>query len=240
MFIGFSNATYTLQSINTTVYLSPNNSARVSEAIHFTMNNDSVYAYNIDRSAVNLTLSNWEGIAGTWVEPHIINPRTGIYNFNLLPGPVHAINSTKYSATIYLNYYVNNVTMENQTGPRTFIYTFQPSVLNFQHGSGGVFLGTNTNLTIVLPTSSYILSIYPLPDYPIITVHNATNTITQVSWYRSEPLYNFKLIFQVKESLVEEVVSFFSDVYNTLGIFVYILIIILIVSFILYTYYKVH
>ncbi len=235
---GVSSATYTITNINTTVYINANASAHVTEMITFVMNNDSISNYNLDRSGVNLTLSNWEYIVGPDVVPHIINQKMGIYNFNLLPGPVV---TTYYGgvATIYMNYYVKNVTSINQTGPRTYLYKFNSSVLNFQHGSGGVVLGPHTRLNIVIPSGSSILSIYPLPDVPSNLVLNSTNT-TEVSWYDGEPLYNFKLIYSSKESLISEVSNFFMDIYNALGVFAYLIIIFAVIIFILYTYYKVH
>ncbi len=233
-----ANVTYGISNINTTVSINLNGTAYVAEAITTVLPNSSLAQYTIDRSGLNLTLSNWQSIIGPQLVQHIINPRTGVYGFHLLPGPV---NRTSYGgiAVIYMNYYVSNVTSVNQTGPRVLEFKFNNDVLNFAHGSGGVVLGKDTRFNIILPKSSRILSVYPLPDYPTNFASNDTN-ITQISWFDGEPLYNFNLVFQVKESLLTEISGFFGSIYAALGVFTYIIIIVMVLLIIFYTYLKVH
>jgi len=235
---GATGITYGISNINTTVSINLNGSAYVSEAITITLPNSSLAQYTIDRSGLNLTLSNWQTIVGPQLIQHIINPRTGVYDFHLLPGP---INRTSYGgiATVYMNYYVSNVTTVNQTGPRILKFKFNDDVLNFAHGSGGVVLGQDTRFNIILPENSKVLSAYPLPDYPSNFVAN-TSQITEVSWFGGEPLYNFNLVFTVKESLLTEVTNFFGLIYTALGIFTYIIILAIVLLIIFYTYLKVH
>ena len=153
---GASGVVYGISSINTTVSINLNGSAYISEAITTILPNSSLAQYTIDRSGLNLTLSNWQAIVGPQLVQHIINPRTGVYAFHLLPGPV---NRTSYGgiATIYMNYYVYNVRTVNQTGPRVLGFKFNDNVLNFAHGSGGVVLGQDTRFNIILPKNSRIL-----------------------------------------------------------------------------------
>ena len=132
---------------------------------------------------------------------------------------------------------MQNITVVNQTGPRTYVYTFNPSVLNFKHGTSGTFLGSATSLNIILPNSSTLISVYPLPDSPM-QLSNLTATATALSWYAGEPLYNYKLVFAVNESLMEEVATFFASIYAKLGVFSYLIIIAVILLFVLYTYLK--
>lgn len=229
---------YGISNINTTVLLNPNGSARVSEAVTVTLPNSSLAQYTIDRSGLNLTLSNWQTIVGPQLVQHIINPQTGVYDFHLLPGP---LNRTYYGgiAVIYMNYYVFNVTTVNQTGPRILGFKFNNDVLNFAHGSGGVVLSQDTRFNIVFPENSMVLSVYPLPDYPS-NFASGNRNITMISWFGGEPLYNFNLVFQVKESLLNEVESFFGSIYSALGVFTYIIVIAIVLLIIFYTYMKVH
>ena len=235
---GASGVVYGISSINTTVSINLNGSAYISEAITTILPNSSLAQYTIDRSGLNLTLSNWQAIVGPQLVQHIINPRTGVYAFHLLPGPV---NRTSYGgiATIYMNYYVYNVTTVNQTGPRVLGFKFNDNVLNFAHGSGGVVLGQYTRFNIILPKNSRIISVYPLPDYPSDFAASQAN-ISEVSWFGGEPLYNFNLVFQVKESLLTEVKGFFGSIYAALGIFTYIIVLVIVLLIIFYTYMKVH
>ncbi len=231
-----AGATFTVTSINTTVTLNRNTSAHVTETMTIILSNTTMPQYNIDRSGLNLTLSNWQSIVGTNLVPHIINPKTGIYNFNLLPGPV--VNSSgSYTARIYINYYVQNVTTVNQTGPRLYVYTFNSDVLNFVHGTGGTYLGPSTELNILLPNRSTIITVYPLPDTPS-RLSNLSGSSPMLSWDAGEPLYSFKLVFAYNENIASEVTGFFKSIYSELGILSYILIIAIILLFIVYTYVR--
>ncbi len=234
---GTGTAVYTVTKINTTLSLNLNTTGSISEAITIWIPNASISQYVVDRSGLNLTLSNWQSIVGSQLVPHIINQRTGIYGFRLLPGPVVYNPISGASAIIYMNYYVNNATFVNKTGPRTYVYKFNPSLLNFAHGSGGVVLGQNTRLTIMIPNSSTIEAVYPLPDSPEPPITNTTN-VGSLSWYDAEPLYHFNLVFQTKTSLIGEVVEFFGSIYSSLGAMVYVIIAAVIVLLILYTYFR--
>lgn len=233
-----AGVSYGISNINTTVSINLNGSAHVNEAITVILPNSSLAQYTIDRSGLNLTLSNWQTIVGPQLVRHIINPHTGVYSFHLLPGP---LNRTSYGgiAVMYMTYYVSNATSVNQTGPRMLEFKFNNDVLNFAHGSGGVVLGQDTRFNILLPKSSKILSVYPLPDYPSGFVLNETN-VTEISWFGGEPLYNFNLVFQVKESLLSEVEDFFGSIYGALGVFTYIIVLVIVLLIIFYTYLKVH
>ncbi len=169
-------ASYSIRGINTTVYLKSNNSAFVHEAIAVNVSNSSFLEYTIDRSNINLNLSAWQSLISPRITPHIINPKMGIYGFNLLPGPLYKKNG-QGSAYIYLTYYVENITSSNQIAPRTMLYEFNASFLNFARGAGGAVLGQNTTLNIILPNNSKLVSVYPLPD-----LLNSTNNTTKEEW----------------------------------------------------------
>lgn len=233
---GFSSASYNVTRINTTVAISPNGSAYVTDVLFIRMSNASVQQYTIDRSGLNLTLSDWQSLVGPQLVPHVINKRSGIYGFDLLPGPV-VLENAVHTASIYMHYYVSDIATVNQTGPRTYQYSFNASDLNFAQGVGGVVLGQNTRLNIVLPNSSAVTTAYPLPDYPSPS-QNLTGA-QMLSWYAGEPLYNFELVFQVKTSTTSEVLGFFGSIYDALGSFVYVIIGGAVLLFIIYTYFKI-
>lgn len=236
--VNAATAAYTVTNINTTVVLNQNTTAKVTEEITVHINNASVAQYTIDRSGLNLTLSNWQSIIGPQLIPHIINEKTGIYDFNLLPGPVtyNAIGNND-SAVLYMSYHVNNATFVNMTGPRRYLYRFNPTILNFAHGISGEVLAANTRFNIIIPNGSSIISVYPLPDYPTLVTQNMSN-VTRLTWENAEPLYDFKLVFVLNTSLMSEVVAFFGSIYSALGVITYLIIGAAVVLLVIYTYLK--
>lgn len=235
--IGLSSASYNITHIKVSVFLLPNTSAHINETVQVAISNQSVNQYQTSRLALNLTLSQWQTLVGPQLTEHIINPRGSIYNFVLLPGPVVQSGLT-YRSDIILSYDVNNVTTVNQTSPRVFIYTFKSNVFNFQHGASGQVLGTNVTLNISIPNGALIKSVYPIPDAPPYGITNNFANVTSISWFSGEPLSKFTLIFQVNQSLRQEVGAFFSKVYQILGIYAYLIIAAVILLFVLYVYYR--
>lgn len=235
--IGMASASYNVTSIQVNMYLNQNTSARVNETIQVAITNQSVKQYQTDRIALNLTVSQWQQLIGSQLEEHIINPRGSIYNFVLLPGPV-VQSGANNRADIILSYDVNNVTIVNQTSPRVFVYTLRPNVFNFQHGASGEVLSPNTTLNITIPSGAKIKTVYPVPDYPPYGLTNNYANVSSISWFYGEPLSRFSLVFVVNESIRDEVSTFFSAVYQFLGIYSYIIIAVIILLFVLYVYYR--
>ena len=237
LFLPVVNATYTVTHLNVTMNLNGNTSAQVSEILTVRISNDSVGQYSTSRIALNLTLSDWQSIIGPSLVEHIINPGGGIYNFQFFPGPVMNVNGQSM-AYILLGYEVSNVTVVNQTAPRTFLYLFMPKVFNFEHGSNGEFLSRNTTLTISLPAGATVKSVYPIPDYPTAAFANNYANTTSMTWSSGEPLSKFTLLFAMTEGIQTEVANFFLGIYTVLGWSVYVIIAAVIIGFILYTYLK--
>jgi hypothetical protein len=233
-----SYASYSVTHLNTTVTLNLNNSASVREILTINISNVSISQYANDRADLNLTLSNWQALIGPLLSQHIINPKNGVYNFKFLPGPPKLSITGQEQAQLLMSYDVMNVTTVTQSAPRTFIYSFNPNVLNFEHGASGVVLNPNTTLTIILPSGSKISTIFPTPDIPSGAFASDYANVTQVSWLYQEPLSKFTLVFVIKQSIPAEVEAFFKAVYTKLGIFTYIVIGAIIVLFMLYTYFK--
>lgn len=235
--VQFSNASFTVTHLTTQVSLNTNSSASVVESFNVTITNSSISQYISDRTALNLTLSDWQSIIGSSLTQHIINPKEGVYAFRLLPGPLTGESNTMQQAVITILYRVSNVTTVKQVAPRTFSYSFNSDTFNYLHETSGVVLPPNTTLTIILPKTAKIGTVFPLPDSPSTVFTNSTNT-TSMSWFYQEPLSKFTLTFVTTQSVQSEVLSFFSAVYHFLGIFTYVIIIVAILLFILYTYFK--
>lgn len=234
---GIAHSSYTITGLNTTVQLYDNTTGHVTEIINVSISNQSVSQYSTDKVALNLTLSDWQALVGKNLEEHIINPKGSASGFRFIPGPLQRGPNGNY-AYMLLTYYVPNITTLIRTGPRTFYYSFNPSVFNFEHGASGQILSPNTTFQVILPNGSQIESVYPIPDYPTTGFTNNYRNVTTLAWFYGEPLSKFTLNYVVTESLSAEVGSFFSQLYKTLGIWTYILIALAIVLFVMYTYLR--
>lgn len=234
---GTASATITVASLNTRVLLNTNTSAQVTEVIQLSISNQSVSQYTADRLALNFTLANWQNLIGPSIVEHIINPKGAIVDLKFLPGPVNNSQNGKI-ADLLLSYLVTNVTAFNQTAPRTLLYQFNNNVFNFQHAESGQVLGENTTLTIVLPLDSKLVSVYPLPDYPILDFSQGFSNATQLSWSADEPLSKFSLDYTVQQSLGQEVIGFFDGLYRHYGVAIIIFVILVIALFIAYAYFR--
>lgn len=235
--LGIANASYNVTNINVNVYLNQNTSAHVNETLQVTITNQSIQQYQTSRVALNLTLSQWQGLIGQQLVEHIINPRGSIYNFVLLPGPA-VQDGPIYKAALVLSYDVSNVTTVNQTSPRVFVYTLRPNVFNFQHGASGEVLSPDTTLNITIPSNARIRSVYPVPDFPPYGITNNYANTSSILWFSGEPLSKFVLVFVVNQSIRDEVGVFFSALYGDLGIYSYLIIAVVIALFVLYVYYR--
>ncbi len=232
-----ANASFTVTHLNTTVTLNKNTSAKVTEVINIKISNESLKQYQLDRVALNLKLEEWQSLIGPTLVQHIINTRFGVSNFSFIPGPVSIQNGSNV-AQLYLNYEVLNVTTVKQIAPRAFLYKFNSTVFNFEHGVSGEILPPNTTLTINLPDGTRNISVYPIPDLPANGLADKFNNITSLSWDNGEPLSKFSLNFELNENMQTEVLSFFTRIYDYLGYTSYIIIILIILLFIFYTYFK--
>ena len=235
--VQLSHAAYIITGINDTVSFNQNTSASVVEIYKLSLSNTSVSQYSKDRLALNFTLSQWQTIIGSQLTVHIINPRGSVYHFVFDPGPVESSNNGKI-AYMVVSYIATNVTTANQIGPRTFVYSFNPQVLNYQNAVSGEVLGLNTTLTVITPVGSRITAVSPPPDYPPLGFTNNYTGVRSITWSSDELLAGFTLKYTTEESLQGEVVDFFTQVYNYLGVGVYVIIVVVIAIFILYTYYR--
>ena len=232
----YFNVTY----LNTTVILGANGTAHVVEQLSIFVSNSSISSYSQDRAAINLTLSDWQKALGTTVlVQHIINPRSSVYGFTLLPGALKSINQLGGQATITMDYYAKNVTTVVNVAPRKFKYTLNDSVFNFEPTASGQQLFSDTRLNIEIPSGSHVNTIFPLPDQPAQSGINGYKNDTYFSWYASEPLAQFSFSYTVTESLQQEVVSYFTGLYTGYRLPIYFLVALVIALFMIYVYVKV-
>jgi hypothetical protein len=233
------HAYFMVTTTNTTVILSPNNSAHVIDTINIFISNSSEQQYIQDRAAVNPTIGDWEAalqISG--IQEHIINPKLSIHSFTLLPGPLR-YTSNGAIAYLTMDYYVNNVTMMSNIGPRKFKYIFNDSVFNFVNTASGEALPQNARLNIIIPKGASLISVYPLPDSPQSNFLGTFDNDTAFSWYLGEPLSKFSFSYVLSESPEQEIVGFFSGIYDAYAILIYLMIIAIAFLIVLYLYNKV-
>ena len=225
----YINVTY----VNTTVILGQNTTGKVVEVLNlYLSSNVSVKQYMQDRAAINLTLSEWQKALNTnLLVEHILNPTSSVSNFTFLPGPVTSA-GTAGIAQITMSYYVGNITSVEEVAPRKFEFTFNNNVFNFVHTASGEALLSDGRLNLIIPAGSQVLSIYPLPDYPSISlIGNYTNE-TMFSWYSGEPLSKFTFTYIVTQTLGQEVFSYFESLLTVyrVELFAFIFVVIVIVA----------
>lgn len=234
-----ANAYFNVTYLNTTVMLYKNTSAHVVESFTILMSNSSVAQYNQDRRAINLTLSEWQHVLSTdLLMEHIINPTGSLHSVTLLPGPVGYAYGYGGTAVITLEYYVNNVTTVQTIAPREFKYTFNDSVLNFQHSSSGESLPLNTRFNIIIPKGTEAISVYPSPDFPSPSFTGNYTGDTMFSWFESEPLNEFTFAYTQQQSMESEVLDYFSGIYYSYTDEIYVVVAIAVAALGIYAYTK--
>jgi hypothetical protein len=236
--LGSVSAYYNITAINTTVLLNSSTGARVIETYSIFISNSSIAQYEASRGAYNLSISDWRNILDSQLlTEHILNPRSGASNVTFLPGAL-ILTPQGAASEIILSYYVYNVTNVQEIAPRKFLYTFNDSMLNFEHTASGQELGPSERFNIIVPEGSQIVSIYPLPDLPAASVTGSYSNDTLFSWNSQEPLNGFTMSYITLQTPQEEVLSYFDALYNNNRQLIYLLGIILLGVFVAYVYLK--
>lgn len=217
------NANFNVTSLNTTVILNTNGSAHVVEALNLYISNSSIALYQQDRQAINFTLTNWQAAVNTnLLVEHILNPRSSVYGFTFLPGPITSAGQNA-NAQLTLSYYVNNVTTISSIAPRKFLYSFNNTVFNFIHTASGQSLPAISRLNIIVPRGSQIVSMYPVPDSPRLSFISNYTGSTTFSWYGGEPLSAFTFTYILTQSPGQEVSVFFNTLYTNYSALIFLL-----------------
>ncbi len=231
----YFNETY----LSTTVTLSNNTAAHVTESVNLYVSNSSIAQYNQYRQAVDLTLSGWQQALGSGlVVQHILNPRASISNFTLLPGPLVFSGNGGYAA-LTMSYYANNVTDVANIAPRKFEYSFNSSVFNFMHTASGQSLFPASRLVVVLPGGASLVSVYPAPDSPLANVSGEYGNSSVFTWDSGEPLQKFSFVYVITETPQQEVLRYFNYVYDNYTMLVYALAALVLAAIVAYIYVKV-
>ena len=234
-----ASAYFNMTYLNTTVILYKNTSAHVVESFTIFMSNSSISQYNQDRRAINLTLSEWQhALSNDYLMEHIINPRGSVRDVTFLPGPIGYTNNYGGTAIITLDYWVNNVTNVQNIAPREFEYTFNDSVLNFQHTSSGEDLPPNTRFNIIIPKGTDAISVYPSPDFPNPSFTGNYTGHVLFSWFESEPLNKFTFAYTQQQSMQAEVLAYFTGIYYSYTAEIYLAVIVAAAAVGIYAYRK--
>jgi len=233
------NAYFNVTYLNTTVVINNNGSAHVVESLNLFISNSSIAQYQQDRQAINFTISNWQAALNTnLLVEHILNPKSSVYGFTFLPGPINYAQSNGF-AQLTLNYYVSNVTTITAIAPRKFQYDFNNSVFNFVHTASGQSLSQASKLNIIVPKGAQIVSIYPVPDSPRLSFINNYTGSTLFSWYSQEPLSTFTFSYIITQSPGQEVSNFFSGIYTNYISLLLVILTIVVIALLVYLYIRV-
>jgi hypothetical protein len=231
----YFNATY----LSTTVFLKNSTSAHVVEGVQIYVSNASISTYNQDRQAFNLSLASWQKVIGNtpFLTQHILNPKSSISNFTFLPGPITPASNGGGYASLTMSYDAGNVTSVVSIAPRQFEYSVNSSVFNYLHTASGQSLLPNARLTIMVPNGTKIVTIYPLPDFPQPNSFGKYSG-TSFSWFSGEPLQNFNFVYITTQTPEQEVVQFFSGIYNNYGSLIDVLVVLMVVGIGAYLYFR--
>ncbi len=231
-------AYYNVTAINTTLILNSSTGAKVIETYSLFIGNSSIGQYEASRGAYNLSLSDWQTLLNTpLLTEHVVNPRSGVTNFTFLPEAL-VLTPQGGASKLLLSYYVYNVTTVVEIAPRKFQYTFNDSVLNFEHTASGQELGPLQRFNIITPSGSQIVSAYPLPDSPTPNFAGSYTNDTLFSWYSQEPLNGFSFSYTAQQSLQQEVLNYFLGIYKGYSSLLYLLAVMLVGVFVAYVYLK--
>ncbi|VVB76879.1 Uncharacterised protein [uncultured archaeon] len=234
------NASFNVTYLTTSVTFTNSTTAHVVEMIDLHATDASVGQYQQYRQAFNLSLSDWQqGIGSSLMVQHIINPKSSISNFTFLPGPMSISGHDGY-AVLTLNYYAKNVTSMAVIGPRKFQYAFNATSFSFMHTASGQSLFPNAKLVLTTPAGSSLISVYPAPDFPQPNKQGAyadsNNTFT---WSSGEPLQKFTFVYVTTETPQQEVVNYFTSIYQGYSALIYAAAALILAAIIIYIYIKV-
>ncbi len=231
----YFNSTY----LDTTVFFTNSTTVHVVESVQLFVSNSSISQYDQDRQAFNLSVGDWQKAVGSsLLVEHIIDPKGSITNFTFLPGPIVPASNGNGYASLTFSYDAANVTTVKIIAPRKFEYAFNASAFNFQHTASGQSLLPSTRLTFMIPSGAQVVSVYPLPDYPQPNSVGQYNGTT-FAWFSGEPLQKFSFVYVTTETPQQEVVQYFSSIYDNYRTLVYITVLLVLAAIVLYIYTRV-
>jgi hypothetical protein len=207
--------------------INPDGSVRVHESIKLAMFGD--YSISLYDSAVSKSeLSLWSNVTGlSDVKFHINPSKVAIREFRLRPQPRTRCNPIQgiCHGELILDYlalpsFTNNSSSPvSGTGifstyeikPRTMRYVLNPNSLSFTSTSdGNLILSDSVFLTIAFPDSAELVDLNPAPVDSNIEVPSQVDELT----WNDMALVRFSLVFDVEDSIDQEIVHFFSKFFE--------------------------
>lgn len=223
-----ANAQFYFESAEVTVSnIQRDGSAKVHESIKLIMIGDYAHAL-YDTGFEKNDLSYWSSTTELdEVKLHVTPANVEIRDLRLRPQPRKRCNPIEGTChgELLLDYYAYpsyNQSFEEAvpvegTGlftmeaykPRTIRYTVNPDALSFTTTEqGNIILSNDEYLIIELPEDSTLLDVNPFPEDGAISL---PARVSRLSW-SDTILVKFTLVFDVEESLGEEVGEFFLDI----------------------------
>jgi len=138
-----------------------------------------------------------------------------------------------------MSYNANNVTDVMHIAPRKFQYAFNNTVFSFMHTASGQSLFLNSKFTLVVPTDAQIVFIYPAPDIPRPNSLGEYTNSSSFSWYSGEPLYRFSFVYTITETPQQEILRYFTYLYDNYSAVIYAIAGLVAVLILAYIYVKV-
>ncbi len=220
LLVSFSFSEFIMNELRITISdIDETGAAKITENIRFIMKGD--YEISVYDSAIkNNKLSVWaSSIPLEDIKLHVDTSKVDIRDFRLRPQPKRNCNPFQNlcHGELILEYwayplYENGSVIEG-TGlfsvekykPRTVRYTLNADALSFSPSEDTLLLKKYTYLTVEFPERSIILDLNPIPEEGV-EVPLITDSLT----WNNMVLVKFSLIFDVEQTIEEEVVSFFT------------------------------
>jgi hypothetical protein len=229
--MGVFFSTFEIKSVDVTIMPDKGGDAYVLERITFLVQGEESQATYLKGLSDN-TLSFWSSSTKlSDIRVHLNSKEVNIVDFRIIPQPLKNCNQATntclgeikldYTAKPYYN--SKSEPIEN-TGlfyiekykPRTIKYSINPNALLFDSSDVEHIIRINdyTSLVIKTPTASKVLEANPIPtNLPNPSFPNYENTYI----WKNTLLVKFSFIYEVEQSIDEEIVEFFSGLYSGFG-----------------------
>jgi len=233
--VSLGHSTFTKKNVHMIINVDENGVSHITEGITFNVvgkESQSNYILGLK----NNELSSWTSITNLpTLRYHLNTEIVNIENFRILPQPLKNCNQAtdsclgeinlNYDAYPYYNLSSNlpiegtGIFMENKYKPRTTRFVLNPNSLSFEttEVDNMIRLNKNSILTIKLPEGATVFDVNPIPDK--LSGLAFPTHLNEYEW-RNTLLVKFSFVYEIEESLDEEVLNFFSNLYNKFDVLV--------------------
>ena len=218
LLLSLSFAEFRMTALDVLADVGEDGSAQVTERMHFiitTSYHQSLYESTISKN----DLASWSSATGSEeVRSHFDNRYVEIDNVVVSPAPLSNCNALadlchgELVITYTLEPYFDSegeaipgtgIFTMDEYKPRTVKYSLNSEAIYFEGSElGDVILGESVRLTLLLPERAELVEVRPVPDEEV------TGGATQLSW-TNRVLSHFTCVFEIEDSLDQEVVGFF-------------------------------